>query len=240
MTIVEARHRRLSILPPPESVWWRALAMCIVLGQALWALAIPIKNVVVMSYPSFMDDIEETITNVMYPGFNHSMPTHSGPQVLQLAQEVLELSVGDSTIHRRFEEEGDFIIDDLESACTQTSTRRLDILRRRKRWLPSTRHARRRSSSRTRAPTKIRPTITLTCSSDKAVLQGMLCTDGVTNGPYGDSSFDNGQPKNLTTLKPINLAHVVGDQAGWQNSVGLITFIDFFHQMMRQVFAKLK
>ncbi|DBA04928.1 TPA: hypothetical protein N0F65_006930 [Lagenidium giganteum] len=177
----------------PKSVAWKALAMCIVLGQALWALAIPIKNVVVMSNPSFIDDTEETITNATYPGCNHAMPTLSGQQVLQLVQEVLDLSVGDTTIRRKFEEKGDFTIDDLASILHPDQHKTFGLyygLVLQSSEVLAAKYTPRQETIIIKNPkTNKDTTITLSCSEDKAVLKGMLCTDGITGGPCDDSSW---------------------------------------------------
>ncbi|DBA04954.1 TPA: hypothetical protein N0F65_006956 [Lagenidium giganteum] len=213
----------------PSCTSWRfakPLAFVVVVIQVAWALVIPIKNVAVMAIPDFATDREETFTNSSYPGYTpHDTPRLNGIQVRQLVQDILDLSLGDDTLRRKFEEHGDFVIDELASTLSptlhQTFTQREEAV-----IVPN-------------RTTGVNTTIKIVCNDDAdVVLHGMRCFDTVMNLPCDDSSFVNGVPKNTTALDFVNLSEVVGTTSGWTNSIGLITFVDFFHQIMRQIFAK--
>ncbi|DAZ95608.1 TPA: hypothetical protein N0F65_000091 [Lagenidium giganteum] len=239
----ELMERTSPAAPSPRSSWRGALAMSLVIAQGLWALAIPVKNVVAISTPSFVADAITTITNASYPGFDrNATPTFTGPLVLELVQSVLELSLGDDMIRRKFEERGDFVIDDLGSILQpdqhKTFALYYGLVLESSEVLAAKYTPREETIIIQNPTTNQNTTITLSCSAEKQVLQGMLCTDGLTGGPCDDSSFDSGLPKATTKLAPIDIAALVGTNDGWHNNVGLMTFVDFFHQIMRQLFAK--
>ncbi|GLD91910.1 hypothetical protein PINS_up000443 [Pythium insidiosum] len=216
----------------------------IVIAQALWALVIPIRNVVIMSNPSFIDDSEVTFTNASYPGFARAMPRLNGPEVLALVRDILELSIGDDTIRRKFEEKGDFVIDDLAAILSPDNHKLFGyyygLVVQSSEVLAATYTPRTETVVIKDPATNVDKTVTLSCDASDNVLQGMLCVDGTTNGPCDDTSFDNAMPKSTTRLTPVDLNRTVGLEAGWHNSAGLMAFIEFFHQIMRQVFAKKK
>ncbi|KAJ0393925.1 hypothetical protein ATCC90586_008640 [Pythium insidiosum] len=222
----------------------RSWVAIIVIAQALWALIIPIRNVVIMSNPSLIDDSEVTFTNASYPGFANTMTQRTGPEVLALVRQILQLSIGDDTIRRKFEEKGDFVIDDLAAILSPENHKLFGdfygLVLQSSEVLAAT-YTPRKEVIVIRDPVNnIDKTVTLSCEANNNVLQGMLCVDGTTNGPCDDSSFDNAMPKSSTRLTPVDLNTTVGPHAGWHNNVGLMTFIEFFHQIMRQVFAKKK
>ncbi|KAF0684708.1 hypothetical protein As57867_023259, partial [Aphanomyces stellatus] len=95
-----------------EDLMRRCVVVFVVL-QVIWALVIPIKNVAIISFPSFRNDELSTFTEP-YTGFNASVNvTYTGPQVQALLQKVLTISLDNPQVRAIFEHASDFAIDQL-------------------------------------------------------------------------------------------------------------------------------
>ncbi|KAF0704951.1 hypothetical protein As57867_007171, partial [Aphanomyces stellatus] len=91
----------------------RRCAVVAVATQVFWALVIPIKNVVIIPFPSFRND-ELVTASQSYAGYNTTPNvSFTGPQVLEILQDVLAISLDNPQVRAVFEHASDFAIDQL-------------------------------------------------------------------------------------------------------------------------------
>ncbi|DAZ99476.1 TPA: hypothetical protein N0F65_001661 [Lagenidium giganteum] len=219
---------------------YRWLPHAIVIAQALWAFIVPIKNVVLLPFPSLIDGSIDVHHLPSYGGINTSATPdiYTATQVLSLLDQVLNITLVNDLVRSKLEQKGDFVIDDLAPALTPEQHHILGVY-----------YGLVLQSSEVFAGTLTPRTetvwlsdtgteVTITCAPEDTFLQGMRCTNS--DGTLcDDSSFDNAVPKQGTQLEPVDLRSMFANKAvGWHNSVGLLTLVDFFHQIMRQVFQK--
>ncbi|KAF1326377.1 hypothetical protein FI667_g8565, partial [Globisporangium splendens] len=96
--------------------WERHLAIVIVVAQAIWAIAVPIKNVAVISNPTFRVDSVETETHAhwdpQYHGVNSSASfVIPGDAIVPTLEQVLDIVIGQREIRSNFETIGSFDLD---------------------------------------------------------------------------------------------------------------------------------
>ncbi|DAZ93910.1 TPA: hypothetical protein N0F65_010112 [Lagenidium giganteum] len=232
--------------PTRKSSALTRLSAIVVVLQIVWALVIPIKNVAVMSSPPIASDRSELLSSSTYPGISNATATglqsFAGADVRALAQQLLDLTVANVAMRHQLERAQDFAIEML--ASTLPPDQHCLIARYYGLVLQSSEVFAGRYTPREETLVVVDSTgehvpITISCAAKDAIVQGMLCTDS-SGAPCDDSSFVDSAPKNGTILQPVNLQELTtaNRTTGWNNSLGLITFVDFFHQIMRRVFSQ--
>ncbi|DAZ93921.1 TPA: hypothetical protein N0F65_010123 [Lagenidium giganteum] len=155
---------------------------------------------------------------------------------------MLQLAINDASARRQLELAQDFAIEQLASALPPDQhhlvTRYYGLV------LQSSEVFAGRYTPREETLVVINSTgehvpITISCAAKDAIVQGMVCTDR-SGAPCDDSSFVDSVPKDGTILQRVDLQELTtaNRTTGGNNSLGLITFVDFFHQIMRRVFSQ--
>ncbi|DBA03123.1 TPA: hypothetical protein N0F65_003370 [Lagenidium giganteum] len=173
-----------------------------------------------MSLPAIADDRFELITSSTSPGISNAT---TDVDVRVLVEQVLDLSVNNPNVRRRLELAQDFAIDLLPPALTTDQHHLISryyglVLQSSEVF--AARYKTREETMIVVNTTGQRVPITISCTVEDATVQ-------------------ESTPKNGTTLQPVNFQELTANRPpGWTNSLGLITLVDFFHQLMRRVFSQ--
>ncbi|KAF0690925.1 Aste57867_17745 [Aphanomyces stellatus] len=224
----------VAVLPRKQRLL-RRVAIVLVALRVLWALAIPIKNVSIIAFPQFRPDDLVTTTQ-SYAGFN-AKRSFSGDQVLALLQHILALSLDHVEARAVFEKNADFSIDELGQILSpqdhhlfaqyytlviQTSEFPGGVF-----------------TPRTETIARVQPDgsileYTIGCRADHSLLSGTTCVDR--NGVPCDDSAWGDEPPSIT-LQDVDFTPLLNG-TGWQNNIGLLALVEYFHMYMRLLFAK--
>ncbi|DBA03870.1 TPA: hypothetical protein N0F65_004560 [Lagenidium giganteum] len=234
--------------PQPATTEWKKQATAkvkfilivgIVVVQTIWAMAIPIKNVVVMPYPKLVDDVDSTNTSA-YDSEQSELTTRkiSGHDVYRILTDVVNLSINNTAVRNFMEEKGDFAVDEVAALLTPQEHRAVAMFygmlfqasefpaggfvhREQKLFYDSTTN---QSAS----------TVTLRCSRFD-VMQGMQCKNAM--GAVCDDS-DWNSPRTLQ-LTPVDLNKTTQGM-GWQNPISMVGLVTTVDAMMRSLFQTKK
>ncbi|GLE02866.1 hypothetical protein PINS_up011730 [Pythium insidiosum] len=215
-----------------------AVCVVIVVVQSLWAVAIPIKNVVVMPYPRVVPDALTTSSR-SYNRDTELIRTRrlSGEDVFRVVQRVVTLALTDADLRRSLEAKGDFVIDAIGNLLSPEDYHvfaQYYALVFQASELPAAGTVRRSQPIAVwQASTQQWVNATLTCSQTET-LPGMRCEN-----PEGivcdDHDWDT-RPRQLT-LTPVDL-HSLANGTGWTNKNSLLSFVTWTHNTMRALFTK--
>ncbi|KAF0684377.1 Aste57867_23612 [Aphanomyces stellatus] len=99
------------LVTTPSSFSYARFASVVVAIQYLWALSIPVRNIVVFPYPTFNYDISTT-ASTPFSGFDESKHLKFiGNDVLATIQEALAITLSNTDVRKHFEHTGTFAID---------------------------------------------------------------------------------------------------------------------------------
>ncbi|KAF0695726.1 Aste57867_13462 [Aphanomyces stellatus] len=215
----------------------RRCVVAFVAIQVLWALVMPIKNVVIIPFPSFRNDDLATTTQ-SYAGYNATATvSFTGPQVLQLLQDVLAISLENPQVRAVFEHESDFAIDNLGQVLSPQDHAKFAqyySLVFQSSEFPGGVFTPRTDTIVSIQPDGSKQTYTIGCPANYNVLHGTTCVD-INGLPCDDSAW--AQVPLTLTLNHVDFTPLLND-TGWGNSIGLLGLVEYFHYYMRLVFAK--
>ncbi|GLD99299.1 hypothetical protein PINS_up008017 [Pythium insidiosum] len=223
------RRRRLLTL---------ALCSAILCVQSLWAVIIPIKNVVMMPYPQVIPDSLSTLTSA-YDRNTDLIRTRrfSGQDVYRIVQRVVALALSDADLRRHFEAKGDFVIDDVSNLLTPEDHHLISqyyALVFQASELPAAGFVRRSQQIALWHESSAQwVNATVTCSREQSLL-GMKCTNP--DGDVCDNIDWKLRPRALS-LEPVDL-HALTNDTGWTNKNSLLSFVSWTHAAMRALFTK--
>ncbi|KAJ0399887.1 hypothetical protein ATCC90586_006502 [Pythium insidiosum] len=215
----------------------RLLCLAVVAVQTLWAVAIPIKNVVVMPFPRVVTDSQTSSASAYNRSSPHIMSRRiSGPDVFRIVTSVVNMSLSMPELRRVFESKGDFVIDDIGSHLTPEQHHifaQYYALVFQASEFPAGGYVKRSQTlSLQRASDNVWVDVTLTCSAADS-LPGLTCyaPDGEVCDP-GDWIY---RPFTLK-LAPVDL-HAATATSGWSNRISTMSFVSWTHNTMRSLFA---
>ncbi|KAJ0391793.1 hypothetical protein P43SY_011322 [Pythium insidiosum] len=217
-----------------------ALAACVVIVvvQSLWAVAIPIKNVVVMPYPRVVPDALSTSSRA-YDHETELIRTRwlSGRDVFRVVERVVRLALTDPDLRRSLEAKGDFAIDSLGNLLSPEDYNVVSqyyALVFQASELPAAGTVPRSQPIAVwQASTQQWVNATLTCSHTETI-PGMRCVNPE-GGVCDDRDWDL-RPRQLT-LTPVDLQSLTNN-TGWTNKNSLLSFVTWTHNTMRALFTK--
>ncbi|DBA00929.1 TPA: hypothetical protein N0F65_006129 [Lagenidium giganteum] len=239
-----------NVLPAPEadtgsssvasSPGFSRAAFVVLLLQVTWAVAIPIKNVIVMPYPNVTPNSRQTTTSP----YNRDGPTiaqrnMSGHQVHQVVQDVVHLSLNKSELRVFFETKGDFVIDKLGGLLSPEEHQlfaQYYALVFQASEIPAGGFVQR--SQQLYIPRQVGEEplefidVTVQCTRHTA-LPGMRCENAA--GMMCDDN-DWHDPAQLK-LTPVDL-ELMTRNTGWSNKISMMAFISAVHTGMRTLFSK--
>ncbi|KAF0718818.1 Aste57867_1458 [Aphanomyces stellatus] len=217
----------------PEFRAVKCIGQLIVLVQVLWALSIPVRNVMLFPYPTFPFDNATTSTTA-FAGYNPSTNISlTGQQVLTTVQRALEISVTNPAVRKLFETSGDFAIDqlgDILDPGDHQTFAMLYALMVQSSEFPGGQFTPRLETIAQLVPDGSTKLYTVGCSVDERFLGGTICTDA--NGwPCVHAPISN------QNLQDVNVSRLLSN-TGWQNNIALLSVAEYFHYYMRLVFSK--
>lgn len=237
--------------PASVSSWERHVAMLIVLVQAFWAIAVPIKNVIVISNPTFRVDSVETETSAYnFPASEDNTPlVIPGKDIVPLLQKVLHIVIGDRGIRSIFEASGSFDLDTVYQLLTpegfhvasqyyamvfQATEFPGGIMTPRSGYFDA------QSLPDDALGVWVRPTnasesdwlIRLACSAEDAKLQGTRCFQGNTT----HVCYDFPKPGEVRRYEDVELQDMRAN-SGFANNIGQLYLIEVFHSTMAKLFS---
>lgn len=236
-----------------SQIWERRIAIFIVLVQAVWAIAVPIKNVAMITNPVFRADSIDTENSAyaFLPSENATVVV-PGKDVVPLLQKVLSIVLGSRVIRGNFEAVGSFdlgtayqllspedfhVIAQYYAVVFQATEFPGGVMTPRPRYFSTT--------SESELPTNalgvwIRPTdvnqsdwlLKLSCSAENTKLDGTRCFQGNTS----DVCYDFPKKGDVRSYERMNLESF-RNSSGMANSIGLLFVIEVFHSTMAALFS---
>ncbi|KAF0697301.1 Aste57867_12003 [Aphanomyces stellatus] len=225
---------------PPPSKNLELLRRCVVafvVLQVIWALVLPIKNVVIIPFPAFRNDDLATLS-VPYSGYNASANvTYTGPQVQALLQKVLAISLDNPQVRAVFEQASTFAIDQLGQVLSPedhaTFAQYYSLVIQTSEF-PGGVYTPRTDTIVSIQPDGSQQTYTIGCPVYQSVMHGTTCID-INGNPCDDTAW--AQIPRTLTLQHVDFTSFL-DGTGWGNNIGLLGLVEYFHYYMRLVFAK--
>ncbi|KAJ0395281.1 hypothetical protein ATCC90586_009633 [Pythium insidiosum] len=239
-SLVPSSSRATGCTPSPRG-WRFGLCVLIIVVQTLWAVAIPLKNVIVMPYPRVVAD-QLARRTLLYDRDNPAAHTRRVPgrQVLEVIEAFVDLALGNAELRTFFETKGDLAIDEAGSLLSpeqhQLVAQFYALVFQASEfpaggfvaWQHDNLQVQ-RSSDKQWVP------ISLSCASD-ATMKGMRC-ENPDGGICDDSDWSNRAQQ--LTLTPIELdEQQLGARAGWSNKISTLSMITWTHQILRALFSK--
>ncbi|RHY74928.1 hypothetical protein DYB38_013454 [Aphanomyces astaci] len=246
--MISPRHdnmAKLSKSPPqlvttqrtsPDKPWFRRCILACLTLQVLWTLAIPIKNVLIIPYPQFRSDDLST-SKQPYEGYDpDGNLTFSGDQVHALLLDVLAISFRNAQVRAIFQQKEDFAIDKLGQVLSPIDHKTMAqyyTLVFQSSEFPGGVFTEREDRVVSAQADGTKQVYTIGCRGDQTLMGGTTCIDA--NGlPCDDSAWGDTQTR---TLKDVDFTPLLNG-TGWQNNIGLLGLVEYFHYYMRLVFAK--
>lgn len=231
----------------------RRIAIFIVLVQAVWAIAVPIKNVAMITNPVFRADSIDT-ENSAYefsPSENATMIV-AGRDVVPLLQKVLSIVLDKRVIRGNFESVDSF---DLDTVYQLLSPEDFHVISQYYALVfqatelpggvmtPRPQYFNTRNESELPADALgvwIRPTepsqsdwfLRLSCSTENAKLDGTRCFQGNTS----DVCYDFPKKGDVRRYENVDL-EPFRNSSGMVNNIGLLFLIEVFHSTMAALFS---
>lgn len=233
--------------------WERLVVLLIIIVQAVWAIAIPVKNVVMMTNPEFRADstTTESAEYTFLPSENVTVAI-PGRDIVPLLRDVLRVALGQRMIRENFEAAGAF---DLDSAYQLLSPEDFHVIAQYYTILfqttefpggimtPRAQHFNTDDIAKLPQDTLgvwVRPTdttktnrfIRLSCSAENAKLDGTRCLQSGT--PFVCYDFPvKGAVRDYEHVSFDRLR----DTAGLANNIGQLYLIEVFHSTMATLFG---
>ncbi|RHY41545.1 hypothetical protein DYB34_011992, partial [Aphanomyces astaci] len=216
----------------------------VVIGQALWALGMPLRNILLFPIPTFNYDNTSTTTTAFAGFANHSKLQFTGTEVLAVVHRVLDISLANADVRKVFETSGEYAIDSLGQMLSPADHQmfaQLYAMVFQASEFPAGSFTPREENVVRNNPDGTTYKYTIRCKAEESMLDGVICVDatgepcasantfGATSSRVNMTSLFTPKHRNPETPDPV---------VGWQNNVGLITFVDYFFAIMGQVFAK--
>ncbi|RHY50510.1 hypothetical protein DYB30_009096 [Aphanomyces astaci] len=211
------------------------LVTLVVLLQAIWAVGVPVRNILLFPLPTFNYDNSSTASQV-FTGFDKSAKLKfTGPEVRAVVNEALTISLTNPEVRKVFETSGEYSIDELGQVLTPADHKtfaRLYAMVFQSSEFPAGTFTPRQETIVRNNPDGTQDSYTVVCRAEDATLNGAVCVDS-TGAPCTKLT-------SATTITNVDLGTVLGSGtvSGWQNNVAMISFVEFFYHTMRQVFAK--
>ncbi|KAF0697302.1 Aste57867_12004 [Aphanomyces stellatus] len=224
--------------PPPSksfsaSTKFAWLACVVVAIQSIWALSIPIRNILLYPYPTLNYD-NSTLASTPFPGFDVTKNlTFSGRDILSITQRALEITVSNPALRRLFEQTGGFPIDQIGQILEPKDHEvfaHLYALVFQSSEFPAGSFTVRQEKITSVQPDGSTQTYTVGCRADQTLLGGTTCVDA-TGQPCTSASVTG------ATMTDIDFS-TFSSQSGWQNNIALLSVAEYFHYYMRLVFSK--
>ncbi|DBA01609.1 TPA: hypothetical protein N0F65_011365 [Lagenidium giganteum] len=213
---------------------WRHVVITAILGlQALWAMAIPVKNVLAMPWKQ-VEGNTKIVSSSRYDTTNVTSTSYTGIEVYRIVRDVVNLSLNRSEVRAHFERKGDFELDDISSLLTPREHHRFAqyyALLFQASELPAGGFVARQQQVQLRA-TSSWVQVALTCKED-VTLSGVRCANAQ-GLPCGVIELND---SSSLTLERIDVSAATA-HTGWHNKISLMAFVTHVHAAMRVLFTK--
>lgn len=238
--------------PRRKRTWSQTFAIAIVVVQALWAIAVPLKNVATVFYPTTRPDSART-TVLPYTYARTHEQVVAGKDVVPLLESVLEITLGNYAVRKELEASGSFDIDriysllSLEDFAVVSQYYALVLQSSEfpggtftpRAFMPAAPDAKlslvlRRSGASAAISDDQLLTLDIACSQELAFLQAVRCTGADGYPCPGDYAQEN-ETRTFTDVDLRTLVNV--NASGLANNVGLLFVVDYFQQAMSALFA---
>lgn len=239
-----------------RSTWRRRTALAIVCLQALWAVAIPLKNVATTVYPTTRPDAA-TLSTLPYT-FNSSASDLTsefpGRELPQLLRDVARIALTDPHVRAELESVGALDVDRIYKLVSLDELAVLApfyALGLQSATFPAAAFTPRsfapqeeaqadetdgltlllRDSTTTAAdPRDI--DIQLACSSDRAFLTASRCTQQLNGDPCPAQFESQDDAEVVRVYEGVDLRTIGTNSSGLANNIGLLYLVDYFQQAM--------
>lgn len=215
------------------------IGFTLILIQALYAIFVPIKNVVVIPFPRVVDS---SVSTVAYPYLgmnspNDTLPIFTGSEIDHLMRRILEIAVGNPVYYQKLRAAGGLYLDELldfVNADEFAVIVQYASIVHQKAEFPSGRflvHEERGIFMNRTSGSNI--TRTFRCREQEKYLPGTKCTNSLGETCAGWSLED------YAALVRVDMqaSPFPTNGNGWENSIAMSAFIGTFHDALRGVFA---
>ncbi|DAZ96951.1 TPA: hypothetical protein N0F65_012054 [Lagenidium giganteum] len=219
--------------------------------RILWALAVPIKNVVMITTPTFrLDNIETSKAPYVYAHAEHKTVVMPGADIEPLLRRVLEIVIGNDAIRNSLVALGSFDIDTIYQMLTPQDFHTVSryyaalfqatefpggVYTHRPRFLgPSTASMPPDALGLWLRPVNGSPDwmLKFSCSPPNDVLNGMRCFRGNTT----DVCYDFPGPGEQRRYEPVDLSDIRVN-SGLLNNIGQLYIFEVFHSVVASLFS---
>lgn len=233
--------------------WERYIALSIIILQGIWAIAVPIKNVVMMTNPEFRADSTTTESSAYaYSPTENATVVIPGSDIVPLLQSVLAIALGQRLVRDNFESAGSFDLDTSYQLLApedyhvmsryyvmlfQASEFPGTVMTPRAQYFDVTDHAKLPLDA---FGVWIRPTdvtksdwyLSVSCAAENAIVDGMRCFQGDTS----HVCYDFPLPGDVRRHEDVKLDDL-RDNSGLANNIGQLYLIEVFHKAMSALFS---
>lgn len=223
------------------------LALCVVFIQALWAVVVPIKNIVTVYYPSTRPDSTRT-SSLPYQYEQVQPQVFPGKDLVPLFNDVLEITLSNYGVRSELEASGTFDIDriynliSLEEFAVMSQYYALVLQSSEfpggmftpRDFSPAVANEKLSILLRRSVVDRDMDEIAfdLACAKENSFMTATKCTGSDGYPCLGDTPQE-GEKRNF---EDVDL-RAVSKNSGLENNVGLLFMVDFFHQAMSTLFA---
>lgn len=210
--------------------------MIIIALQALWALFIPIKNVVAIPFPA-VDADGVSVVGVEYVGMNganDSLPSFKGSEIVQIMKRMLEITLGNTEYYQKLRTAGglypDILLDFATAEEFAVISQYISLVHQKAKF-PSGRFLVRDERVIFKNDSDSNFTRTFRCLNKDQYLPGTICRNSHGEPCVGWSMEDHVMLQHVDIASPP----FPTTGSGWQNSVALSALIGGFHDALRGV-----